>query len=97
MERHLRGYELGIVGSDKAEDKYIVYAGSDRTAGAYYIYDVATDTMTKLADLRPWIKQEEMAEMLPIEYTARDGERIEVTSRCPWAGPCATPKTCPWW
>ena len=77
MERHLRGYELGIVGSDKAEDKYIVYAGSDRTAGAYYIYDVATDTMTKLADLRPWIKQEEMAEMLPIEYTARDGERIE--------------------
>ena len=77
MERHLRGYELGIVGSDKAEDKYIVYAGSDRTAGAYYIYDVAADTMTKLADLRPWIKQEEMAEMLPIEYTARDGERIE--------------------
>ena len=76
MERHLRGYELGIVGSDKAEDKYIVYAGSDRTAGAYYIYDVA-DTMTKLADLCPWIKQEEMAEMLPIEYTARDGERIE--------------------
>ena len=56
MERHLRGYELGIVGSDKAEDKYIVYAGSDRTAGAYYIYDVAADTMTKLADLRPWIK-----------------------------------------
>ena len=20
-----------------------------------------------------------------------------VTSRCPWTGPCATPKTCPWW
>lgn len=33
--------------------------------------------MTKLAELRPWIKQEEMAEMLPIEYTSRDGERIE--------------------
>lgn len=77
MERHLRGYELGIAGSDKAEDKYIVYAGSDRTAGAYYLYDAEADTMTKLAELRPWIKQEEMAEMLPIEYTSRDGERIE--------------------
>lgn len=53
--------------------------------------------MTKLADLRPWIKQEEMAEMLPIEYTARDGERIEGYLTLPWARPCATPKTCPWW
>lgn len=77
MEKHLRGYELEIVDMDKAEDKYIVYAGSDRTAGTYYCYDVAGDTMTKLADLRPWIKQDEMAAMLPIEYTSRDGEHIE--------------------
>lgn len=77
MENHLPGYEVGISGSNKAEDKYIVYAGGDRTMGTYYLYDVAADTMTKLADLAPWIKENEMAEMLPIEYTSRDGERIE--------------------
>lgn len=77
MEAHLPEFEIGIGGSTKAEDKYIVYAGGDRTMGAYYLYDVAADTMTKLAELAPWIKAEEMAEMLPIEYTSRDGERIE--------------------
>lgn len=29
MEKHLRGYEVGISGWNKAEDKYIVYAGGD--------------------------------------------------------------------
>lgn len=77
MQKHLEGYEIGIAGSTKAEDKYIVYAGSDRTAGTYWLYDVAADTMTRLAELRPWIVEEQMAEMLPVEYTSRDGERIE--------------------
>lgn len=77
MEKHLPDYEIGIGGSTKAEDKYIVYAGGDRTMGAYYLYNVKADRMTKLADLAPWIKEEQMAQMLPIEYTSRDGERIE--------------------
>ena len=58
MEKHLRGYAIGIAGSNKAEDKYIVYAGGDRTMGTYYLYDVEADTMTKLADLAPWIEEE---------------------------------------
>lgn len=77
MQHHLAGYEIGITGSNKAEDKYIVYAGGDRTMGSYYFYDVKKDEMTKLADLCPWIVEDEMAQMLPVEYTARDGERIE--------------------
>ncbi len=77
MEKHLPGYEIGITDSNKAEDKYLVYAGGDRTRGAYYLYDVATDTMTKLADLAPWIDERQMAEMIPISYTSRDGLQIE--------------------
>ena len=77
MEKHLRGYEIGIGGSNKAEDKYIVYAGGDRTMGAYYFYDVKSDTMTKLADLAPWIDEQQMAEMTPVTYTSRDGLEIE--------------------
>ena len=70
MEKHLRGYEVGISGWNKAEDKYIVYAGGDRTMGAYYLYDVKADTMTKLADLAPWIEEQQMAEMTPVTYTS---------------------------
>lgn len=77
MEKHLPGYEVGITGSNKAEDKYIIYAGGDRTMGAYYLYDVKSDTMTKLADLAPWIEQEQMARMLPVTYPTRDGFEIE--------------------
>lgn len=77
MQRHLNGYEIGITGMTKAEDKYIVLAGSDRTRGAYYLYDTASDRMTKLAEPAPWIVEEQMAEMLPIRYTARDGLEIE--------------------
>ena len=77
MEKHLPDYEVGITGSNRAEDKYIVYAGGDRTMGAYYFYDVETDKMTKLADLAPWIEQDQMAEMLPVTYPTRDGLEIE--------------------
>ena len=93
MERHLRGYELGIAGSNKAEDKYIVAAGSDRTAGAYYIYDVEADTMTKLADLKPWI----WPKCFRSSTLRATASVSRATSRCPWARPCATPRTCPSW
>lgn len=45
--------------------------------GAYYLYDVKADTMTKLADLAPWIEEQQMAEMTPVTYTSRDGLEIE--------------------
>lgn len=77
LQHRLEGREINIVGSNKAEDQFIVYAGSDRTLGSYYHYDVAADRLTKLADVAPWIDEKQMAAMLPIEYTSRDGERIE--------------------
>lgn len=77
MEAQLPGQSIGIAGSTKAEDKYIVYAGGDRTLGTYYLYDVKADTMTKLADLAPWIQSEQMAEMIPVNYTSRDSLNIE--------------------
>ncbi len=77
LQNHFEGYDIGITGMTDAEDQYIVYAGGDRTMGSYYHYDVASDRLTHLADLAPWIVEEEMAAMLPIVYSARDGECIE--------------------
>ncbi len=54
-----------------------IYSGSDRTLGSYYFCDLSNWTITKLFDLSPWLKEEEMAEMVPISYTSRDGLQIQ--------------------
>lgn len=68
--------EVGLSGSTKAEDKYIVRTYSDRTLGSYYLYDVATKKLDKLHEVSPWLKENEMAEMKPIEFKSRDGLTI---------------------
>ncbi len=77
VQAHFPGQRLGIADSDKAEEHYLIYVGGDRTRGAYWFYDVKTDIVTHLADLAPWLHEEEMNEMLPVKYTSRDGLEIE--------------------
>ncbi len=76
LEKLLPGYEVYITFMNKNEDVMIVRTISDRTLGAYYLYEKATGTLTKLADRNPWLKEEELAEMKPITYTSRDGLTI---------------------
>ncbi len=76
LEKHLGDYELGISGSNKNEDIYIVRTYSDRSLGAYYIYDVNADKIEKITEVSPWINEEAMASVTPIEYTSRDGLTI---------------------
>lgn len=77
LQAQLPGYEIGTAATDRSERMRIVYAGNDRTRGAYYLYDVETDELTKIADLAPWIDPAEMAEMIPVAYSSRDGLTIE--------------------
>ena len=64
--------------------------------GTYYLYDVEADTMTKLADLAPWIEEEQMAEMIPINYTSRDGLEIEGYLTLPVGKTVHNAKNLPW-
>ncbi len=77
LQKHFPGKHFGTADTDKSETKRLIYVGGDRTRGAYYYYDVEKDELTKLAELAPWIKEEEMVEMLPVNYTTRDGLDIE--------------------
>lgn len=70
------GYDFWIYGENDNEDKFMVWAGSDRQPGRYYFYDAAADKLEKVAELRPWINEEQMAPMKPIAYTSRDGLTI---------------------
>lgn len=70
-------HKFGTAATNKAEDMRIIYVGNDRTRGAYYLYDVKADKVSKIADLSPWLKEEELSPMLPVVYTSRDGLQIE--------------------
>ncbi|MGI9544517.1 MAG: S9 family peptidase [Cyclobacteriaceae bacterium] len=73
LEEQLGDYEIDVLASTKEEDKFVLVTGSDRARTKYYVYDQPNNKLEKIADTYPWIKEEEMAEMKPIQYTARDG------------------------
>lgn len=81
FREHLRsffsGRRFGITATDKEEQKYLIYVGSDRTRGRYYFYDRAVGNPTLLTELAPWLAEEDMVAMHPVTYTSRDGLTIE--------------------
>jgi dipeptidyl aminopeptidase/acylaminoacyl peptidase len=72
----LPGYEIEVVAHDKAEDKFVVMASNDRTPGTRHLYDAKTGKLTQLAEVAPWLKEDQLAPMKPIEYQSRDGLTI---------------------
>lgn len=65
--------EVFISSYDDAEQRCIVRVASDRSMGAYYLYDVPSNTLTHLADVGAWLKPELLCDMKPIRFVARDG------------------------
>ncbi|NBC57154.1 MAG: prolyl oligopeptidase family serine peptidase [Bacteroidetes bacterium] len=61
--------------SDKTDDEsqYLIYVTSDKLYGRYYAYDVKKDEIKLLYDLMPQLKEEDMADMIPISFKSRDG------------------------
>ncbi len=76
MQDKFKGYEIGIYGNNNAEDKFVVWTGNDKVAAKYYFYDKKTGDTKFLADAFPWLKEEHMASMKPVEYKSRDGLTI---------------------
>jgi dipeptidyl aminopeptidase/acylaminoacyl peptidase len=65
-----------VVSSDDKEDKLLIVVDSDKLYGKYYEYDTKSKTTKLLFDLMPQLKEEDMAEMRPIEFKSRDGLTI---------------------
>jgi len=76
LEKELGDYEIAITAKNKAETVYIIRTYSDRSLGSYYIYDKETDKLEKIVEVSPWIDENKMASVLPIEYKSRDGLTI---------------------
>ncbi len=68
--------QFSVVSSDDKDEKLLVVVDSDKLYGKYYEYDTKSKTTKLLFDLMPQLKEEDMAEMRPIEFKSRDGVTI---------------------
>jgi len=76
LESSLPNYEVVVVSSDRLENKFLVRTYNDRSRGSYYFYNTADSSLEKLVDVSPWIKEEDMARMIPVKYMSRDSLTI---------------------
>jgi len=70
--------DMEIVFQSSSDDftKHILEVSSDKHPGRYYFFDTDSEKVELIADKAPWIVEEEMSDMHPIEFTARDGLRV---------------------
>jgi len=73
LNTDLKGNEVDITDRDSAENKFIVFTYTDRNPGSYYLFERNTGKLSKLGDINPDLKQEELCTMQPVTYKASDG------------------------
>jgi dipeptidyl aminopeptidase/acylaminoacyl peptidase len=86
LHRQLPGYEIDLQSRNRDENLFVVAAWSDRTQGVRYLYDAPSRTLTRLAEIAPWLDEGDLAEMQPITYQARDGLTIHGYLTLPQGG-----------
>jgi dipeptidyl aminopeptidase/acylaminoacyl peptidase len=73
LAKGLPGESIRVVSSTNDGAKAVVLASSDMDPGTYYLWDKATGKAEALLRRADWIKPDQMAQMQPIEFKARDG------------------------
>ena len=76
LREQLPDGEFGYGSSTEDETLAIVAVASDVNPGAVYLLDRGGRTLTKLYDARPELPSDQLANMQPIRYEARDGREI---------------------
>jgi dipeptidyl aminopeptidase/acylaminoacyl peptidase len=73
LESKLPGNEVVVTSMSKDEARVLVRTYSDRSMGAYYYCDLTSGQVQKLADVSPWLDDEDMSSMQPVQFQSRDG------------------------
>ncbi len=92
LEEKLPGQEVAVSSMSRDEDKLVVRTYSDRSRGAFWFYDTQTGELRKLAEVSPWLDEEQLAPMKPVRITARDGLELPAYLTLP---PGVEPKNLP--
>ena len=76
LRERLPDGELRYPSATEDGTRFIVAVASDVNPGAVYLFDRAEQTLDKLYDSRPELPSDQLANMQPIRYEARDGREI---------------------
>jgi dipeptidyl aminopeptidase/acylaminoacyl peptidase len=76
IDRSLPGMINTQIEATRDGKRIVIFSTSDREPGVYYLYDEANKKIEELAVSRPQIDPEQMAEMRPVEFRARDGRLL---------------------
>lgn len=71
-----QGQVVNIVNTSRNGQLAVVNVWSDYNPGSHYLMNLKTNKVTPLFKTAPWIDRKQMANMQPIEFTARDGLEI---------------------
>jgi len=72
----LPGHQVRIVSETRNGEQLVVIAFNDRNPGDYYVFDTKKLKLEYLSAARKWLDPEQMAEVKPISFTNRDGQKI---------------------
>lgn len=73
LTKEFPDYSYSIADKTDDESLYLIFVSSDKLYGRYYSYDVLKNEIRLLFDLMPQLKEEDMADMVPISFKCRDG------------------------
>lgn len=66
-------YEIDIISYSDDFTRFILRVSSDKVEGRYYFYNASSEILEKLGEDSPWLDENEMADVKPVSFKARDG------------------------
>ena len=73
LEQKFPGDDIYFNSFDDNENHFIVRTYNDKTPGDFYLYHADENLITHLATVNPNIQREQMSDMVPAGFVARDG------------------------
>lgn len=77
MQPQLPGHFVWPVSASEDGQRVLLYAISDRNAGDYFLYDRQSREASLVMSERDWLDIEALAQTEAIEFTSRDGLRLQ--------------------
>ncbi len=70
------GKDIAITSATSDLSKAVVLVSGDRDPGVFFLLDIQTQKLVRIAERRPELRGKILSEMRPVEFSARDGLRV---------------------
>ncbi len=73
IKEQLNDVDYRIADRNDSEKLLLIRTYSDRTMGSYYLFDVDSMSLRKIAEISPWLNADYLSRVETIRFRARDG------------------------